>query len=62
MKIIPNCKQYTTIGKLYECKKKYIDIFIQKSFFYEASLEQLAKHFLNDFLDINVWQNNFKDI
>lgn len=59
-KKLPCCKEYKTIGENIRCEIEYINNFIKKDFFYQnISLEKLAKEFLNDFLDIDIFQSDF---
>lgn len=59
-KKLPCCKEHKTIGENIRCETEYINNLLKKDFFYEnISLEKLAKKFLNDFLDIDIFQSDF---
>jgi uncharacterized membrane protein YgaE (UPF0421/DUF939 family) len=59
---IPNCNHHQTYGTYKKCQEKYLKEFKEKSFFFDARLEGLVKHFLDEFLELDIWQSDYRDI
>jgi hypothetical protein len=62
LKTLPICKD-KTIKDTMICYSEYINNFIKRDFFFsDISLDELSKHFLNDFLDLDIFKSNKIDI
>lgn len=62
MKLIPSCKQFKKTSEYLKCKNSFLKQFSQESYFFQASLSQLCKHFLGTSFNFKIFKANFIQI